>query len=347
MSEKTRLESARRVDLALPEGFTARRPRLEDLEEALELLNHCLSKIDRKDCVTADELRSEWTDPQFDLATDGLVIEDSGGRIVAWEEVYNRSSHVILECWSGMVHPSVRGLGLEEALLAWVEECARTHVARAPASAEVELRVGIDVRDDFRRGILEGAGLSVVRHFFGMVIDLDEPARAPTWPPGVTIRELRPGADESAYFRVKREAFLDHWGIVDPGFEEGFERFRHWLETSPDYDPSLFRAAFEGEEIAGICFTWPSHNDDSDEAYVSHVAVRRPWRRRGLATALLLDAFLESRRRGKKRVALGVDAANVTGAVGLYENVGMRIARRYDLYAKVLRPGVRAKEEEQ
>ena len=67
------------------------------------------------------------------------------------------------------------------------------------------------------------------------------------------------------------------------------------------------------------------------------LGVRRPWRRRGLGRALLLHAFGEFRARGKRGAGLGVDGLNPTGAVRLYEQAGMHVARRFDQYAKPLR----------
>ena len=70
--------------------------------------------------------------------------------------------------------------------------------------------------------------------------------------------------------------------------------------------------------------------------WVSVLGVRPRWRRRGLASALLLHAFGEFHRRGRKRVGLGVDAENTTGAVALYERVGMRPVRRFDTWERPL-----------
>jgi mycothiol synthase len=55
------------------------------------------------------------------------------------------------------------------------------------------------------------------------------------------------------------------------------------------------------------------------------LGTRRPWRRRGLAKALLYASFNEIRARGKPRAVLGVDAENPTGATRLYEGAGMRV----------------------
>lgn len=73
--------------------------------------------------------------------------------------------------------------------------------------------------------------------------------------------------------------------------------------------------------------------------WVNILGVRRPWRQRGLGLALLLHAFDAFRTLNRRRVGLGVDAQNLTGATRLYEKAGMHVTRQYDTYEKVIRPG--------
>jgi ribosomal protein S18 acetylase RimI-like enzyme len=67
--------------------------------------------------------------------------------------------------------------------------------------------------------------------------------------------------------------------------------------------------------------------------------VRRPWRRRGIALALLHHAFRELAARGKPRAGLGVDSESLTGATRLYERAGMRVVREGYEYERVVRDG--------
>jgi ribosomal protein S18 acetylase RimI-like enzyme len=72
----------------------------------------------------------------------------------------------------------------------------------------------------------------------------------------------------------------------------------------------------DGEEVAGINICRPhTFSGDPDLAWVSTLGVRRPWRTRGIGLALLRHSFNEFYRRGKRKVGLGVDAQNLTGAL--------------------------------
>jgi len=67
--------------------------------------------------------------------------------------------------------------------------------------------------------------------------------------------------------------------------------------------------------------------------------VRRTARGRGIAMALLQEAFRVFHGQGKESVGLGVDASSITGATRLYERAGMSVQVRFDLFEKELRPG--------
>ena len=111
------------------------------------------------------------------------------------------------------------------------------------------------------------------------------------------------------------------------------------IESKEEFDPTVWFLAMEGDEIAAVCLCAPRMGDNPEMGVVDELAVRRPWRRRGLGTALLHHAFGEFYHRGHKQVGLGVDAESLTGATRLYEKAGMRVAQQFARYEKELRPG--------
>jgi mycothiol synthase len=172
-----------------------------------------------------------------------------------------------------------------------------------------------------------------------MLIEMDAPVPDPEFPEGIVVRTYNPETDAEAVYRADVESFRDHFGFVEQPFEEGLKRFKHFWEQE-GFDPSLLFLAMDRDEVAGVSLCPPHSIDDPDLGWVGSLGVRRPWRKRGIGLALLRHSFNEFYRRGKRKVGLGVDAQNLTGALRLYENAGMHIHQASDLYEKELRPGI-------
>lgn len=110
----------------------------------------------------------------------------------------------------------------------------------------------------------------------------------------------------------------------------------NWRETSFSYerfDPELWFVAWEGGEVAGALLGY----DEPEMGYVDELGVRPEWRGGGIATALLRRAFAAFREHGQRKVVLGVESTNPTGATLLYERAGMTVKRRVDYFEKELR----------
>ena len=129
------------------------------------------------------------------------------------------------------------------------------------------------------------------------------------------------------------EAFTDHWGGIDVS-EQAFDRYF----GGPDFEPDLWRVAWDGEQVAGsvanVVMRQYNAQTGSRRAVLAGVSVRRPWRGRGLARALVAQSLAALRERGMTEAVLGVDADNPTGALGVYEVNGFVVARRERAYRK-------------
>jgi ribosomal protein S18 acetylase RimI-like enzyme len=68
--------------------------------------------------------------------------------------------------------------------------------------------------------------------------------------------------------------------------------------------------------------------------YTENICVLRPWRKQGLAKALIALSLKAIQERGMDHAALGVDAENTSGATHLYEKMGFRVVRRGTIYRK-------------
>ncbi len=168
-------------------------------------------------------------------------------------------------------------------------------------------------------------GYVAVRHGYEMVRpDLDAIPRVAV-PAGLEIRPVRP-EHLRAIWEADVEAFRDHWGASDDS-EAAWERFR----LDPLADPSLWRVAWDGDAVAGQVRSFIDAEVNARTGrltgWTESISVRRPWRRRGLARALLADSLRAVRDRGMREAALNVDAGNETGALALYESLGFVVHR--------------------
>lgn len=216
------------------------------------------------------------------------------------------------------VQLDVAAPGHWDVFLDWLEQRAGGSRARAyfPQGHELEAIVG-------------ARGYRYWRSSFTMQIDLPERPPAPRIPEGIDVRAYRE-EDAGAVISAMNEAFAEDpfWHRADP------ENFSTVYAGGRSAQPALWRVAWDGHEVAGCVLPDPSRGADTSLGWVRILAVREPWRRRGLGEALLRMALREHYDRGLRKAGLGVDAENPTGAVSLYERVGMHTAYRLDNWVK-------------
>jgi mycothiol synthase len=267
----------------------------------------------------ADFVRFQWTMPGIDLPNDAWVVVSADGRVIAHTNV-SPEGEGVLRGW-GVVHPELRGRGIGTVLLDRFERRGAERL-----SAGGRLQHSVSETDHAAARMVTARGYRRVRSFRHMEIELDGPAVGLEPPPGVEIRAIEPERDLRTIHGIFVEAFRDEWEYRVVTFEE-------WIEADvkdPSYDPSLWLLATEDAEPVGAlsAVTW------GDRGWIAELGVRPPWRGRGIGSALLRRAFATFAERGLPRVMLNVDSENPTGAVRLYERVGMRAVRGWDVYEK-------------
>jgi mycothiol synthase len=307
--------------VVLPAGYEVRAPTSDDLDATADVLIADELEDAGQVVLGADFVRDEWSRAGFDLATDAWVVLERAGAIVGYGEVMREESNVIESL--GVVHPNHRGRGVGSALLDRIEERASELVGEFPAH---RFRHAINAEDRAAAAMLRARGLQPVRHFWHMGIDLVEPFEPGPAPVGIEINEIEPDHDLAAVHAVLDEAFADEWGH----HPEPFDRWFDDQVRSPSYDPTLWFLATGGGEPVGAL----TANEWGDRGWVNEVGVLAPHRGRGIGAALLRRSFATFARRGLRQVMLNVDAENPTGATALYERVGMRVVKRWDLWER-------------
>ena len=327
-----------RIQLPDAPAISDLRFRMFDPARDYEAYADLIGEANRADGVdevpTADNLRVEFSHgAEFDPRRD-IVLAEIGGVLIAAAKTEVRTRDGIgVHHVEGWVRPAWRRRGLGRALLHWTErrsvEVARVD-GRPPKRA---LSAWPDEDQVGATALYESEGYEIVRYGFMMVRDLADPIPDTPLPVGLEIRPVLE-TDHRRIWDADTEAFRDHW---DSG-ERTEADFESWFAT-PGIDTRLWRVAWDGDEVAGsvMTFVWTAENEalGLSRGWLEHISVRRSWRRRGLASALITDALRALRDAGLAEAALGVDAENVSGALRVYEAIGFRRARTGVSYRKM------------
>ncbi len=282
----------------------------------------------------AEELGTPWLDPEQDTVV-GL---DRHGRARAFGCVELRPGDVTeLRCYAwGCVHPDWRGRGIGRQLLGWSLARAREKAAtrRAELDPGVPARFTVMLEQDASatRRLLQAAGLTSRRFFFVMRRELAQPAPDVALPAGLRLEPWSALLDEQV-LAAHNEAFTEHWGW-QPWTAQAWQQ---WQSGSKDFRPDWSFVVLDGQEVAGYTMACGRESEWAaqgfTEGWTNLVGVRRPWRGRGLAGALLTASLHAFQAAGLQYAGLDVDAENASGAVGLYERLGYQQRHRQEVYA--------------
>jgi mycothiol synthase len=276
--------------------------------------------------------------PGFDASRDVLVVE-LDGRVVAETNVARvDTTDGLREYRIGCtVHPDMRRRGIGRWLLRLSEEAAAARLRKEPSELTPVLGTWCPDLRTGKLALIQQEGYRPVRFFYDMERPTLDAIVLPPMPEGLEVRPV-PADRLHQLWDADVEAFLDHWG----GFEATDSRFEAW-QSDPKFDPSLHVVAWDGDEIAGGVINEVNEAENAAsgkrQGWLASVFVRRPWRRRGLARALVMRSLAVLRDRGLTSAGLGVDADNANEALRLYLECGFEVAMRSAAYRKPMGSG--------
>ena len=287
--------------MTLPEGLTTR-PLIVADAAAVTAVMAAEELADIGEVVTEEaDIIGDWQRPSFDLTTSTIGVFE-GDRLLGYAE---RSGEARGDA---AVHPDHHGRGIGTFLAGWVCE-----TARAAGDSVIGLPVPQGSPGD---RLLTALGFRV--RWTSWVLQLPPGAeiRPRPLPAGYAVREAAP-TEHEAVWTVAEDAFLE-WSVRE---RQPFADFAASVMGRPGFEPWNLRVATDADgAVVGTSFVVLA----AGCGYVDRLAVRADQRNRGLATALLADSFAAARAHGAERSELSTDSR--TGALGLYENVGMRVS---------------------
>jgi ribosomal protein S18 acetylase RimI-like enzyme len=334
--EQILLPNAPDVDGLIFRGFRGE----ADYQVILDIINSAkgTDQIDRSD--TLEDIARNYEhlnncDPYRDM-----LFAEVDGKPAAYGRV---EWNIDLEGrWMGFhlafSNPHYRRMGIGGAMLRYFEEhlekIAGRHLAEGVIEAETPRYLECFNADTevSKKMLFKKAGYSAVRYSYSMVRPLSKPVDVSPMPEGLEIRKVQPGQYRKVW-EADQEAFRDHWGYIE-GTDKDYQR---WLKD-PLNDPDLWRVAWDEDQVVGMVLNFLNEEENKEynrqRGWTENISVRKDWRRRGLARALLTRSLQMFKNMGMDHAALGVDTQNPNGALQLYESVGFQVEKSYTVYWK-------------
>lgn len=307
-----------------------------DLPDVVRIRNAEWEADGVREHSTVADLQAWWghASEQFDAARDVSIVEIEGRPVAVtqldWIDATDGVREYRARCW---IEPAVRGRGIGSMLIARNEAIRREMAAGHDTDRPKLLGMNSAEGSPAATALARRFGYEPARWFADMERSLlDALPEVPALPEGLEVRPVSAG-DARAVWEADQDAFRDHWG----GWDASEASFRRWVE-SPEFQPELMIVARDGDEIAGAVLNtvFPEENEALGvrRGWLDSVFTRRPWRRRGLARALIVRSLHLLREQGLETAVLGVDADNPSGAFGLYESAGFHATERFIAWRK-------------
>jgi ribosomal protein S18 acetylase RimI-like enzyme len=294
----------------------------DDLDDVCNLIAACdLATVGFVD-FTRDEIATDLA--KATIESTGWYNEQGALVGYGWLERVERTNRVEIDLY---LRPSFDP-ALGHTMVARIEQRAGELAAEA-GHAEPWVGAAVYRQDTRAQDALRAAGFSKQTTFTRMRIDLD-PARPPEQPRSdVIVRRITQEADLRVAHEVEEASFVEHYGNVPVSYESWLDRL---LDRGEDFR-QVYLAELDGTPV-GLLTSTRQFEEDENAGYVRTLGVLPAARGRGVGTALLRDCFARAHRDGRTAVLLHVDVANVTGALRVYESVGMRAVLEIDAWAK-------------
>lgn len=316
----------------LPQGFTVKSPRPDEIQRVYEFVKMCEIAQDGQPDIYLADVEEKWQQPDFNLATDTVMVLNSDGHIAGYGFVRELTRPTItMVLYTG---PDYYDQGISSFLLDLLEKRMSQEINQFDPTWQISFSNWTSSKNQVNRRLLEGRGYRQVREFWQMEIKLAEPPADVVWPQGITVRTLIPGQDDRATYEAYEATFGDHWGHIPISFEEYAQR----RFTSKNFDPSLWFLAIDAS--TGAVAGYSCCSIDENFGWINNLGVKRAYRRTGLGLALLHHSFQKLYERGRPVVRLMVDGQSLTGATRLYIGAGMQLVLSFTRFEKEIRPGI-------
>lgn len=325
--------------MPMPTGLTFRSPdETCDCAEIARVMNESWSADGVEWTISEEELRGDFEDRNASCPQEDWLLVEIEGKLVGvvtssrgpesdGVRIFRHYSHLVKDA---------RKKGVRRAMLRWAEEHLAELAASVPEGAKCECESWANVEPNDWRATLLDAGYSSRRHLFEMRRDTSGELPASGLPVGIQIRQVKQ-EHLPLIWKAMSEALAD-----DPDCDQeayGENAFVPWRD-SPGRRFDLWVVAWDGSEVVGGAGVDIKEEENRSlgrkRAWIEPIFVRRPWRRKGIAHAMIARAIRAAAEEGMEECGLDVNTNNPSRASVLYESVGFRKTYELAFYWKPL-----------
>ncbi|MEN8242083.1 MAG: GNAT family N-acetyltransferase [Chloroflexota bacterium] len=314
-------------------GLTFRKFRGEADYPVMAELTNAANQVDGDDYLASvEDIRSNYAHlERSDTDKDMLFVEFEGQAVgygrCTWD--VERNGDYLYKFFIKQ-HPDWRADGIPLAMIEFFQkrliEISAKHPPEAPKYFHTWGQKGVKWHEE----MMERLGINPVRHTISMLRPCSQPVEDHPLPEGIEVRPVASN-DYRKVYDADVESFRDYWGKITPT-EKEYQRFLN----QPTFDPSLWKVAWEGDQVVGMVLNYIDHSENKKfnrrRGYTEGISVRHPWRRQGIARSLLTQSIRMFQEIGMDETSLGVYDDNHNGPKELYQSVGYQETRRCVIY---------------
>ncbi|MCU0859630.1 MAG: GNAT family N-acetyltransferase [Thermoplasmata archaeon] len=314
--------------------LTYRHPAEEDLPFMAEVSDRSCAKIPFYRPITLDELRVEtFGSDDFD-PRGAMIVLDDGQPVAVGEAIVEKArvAYGLNEGWMRLyVVPEERGRGIEERLMALMEEYLRERgIERAIARYYTS--------DDWFKDVTVRASMVPVRLFSHLEFRKGQPVPPVELPGDVKVEryDFKSATEEQlrTFLDLDGETFAENWGFAPMPYS----KLTEWQKASEDIH--CITIARSGQRGVGLTFLEDSvpynKRNGTRDGWVTILGVVKDRRHQGLGRALLIDGMRWLLDRGLDTIYIAVDTENER-ALRLYTGVGFQLKHQTVVVHKQLR----------
>lgn len=281
-----------------------------DAKTIAEIANEHELSVDSQSTLFSEQAALDFTSGYIDSSVTYLLTINNEPDFSA---VVNLHPDSVKRRYFADVYAKPR-LATLDAIVRWSIDLAESE------NPDWEIWPGANFLDKRLQSAWRNHGFEFLRRYYTMRMQISS---APTISaiPGVEIKTIDVDDPESVavWHKIHQDSFSKHFGFVP----RELEKWRDLVINDVFIDRSGVFMAFKNGEPVGFCECTDEYADEN-KGYISILGVAQEHQGFGIGEALLRTGISHCASKGFTSMELNVDTGNETGALKLYEKVGLK-----------------------